>query len=100
MFFVIEVDNDGFKVYDSDGNVIDPAKDASVTALGTLLTAIKDTDGIVKIKTPVIVDALSPKVLENAMVLESILKELQRIRVLMEMLTDEKVDEHDSENED
>lgn len=53
MFFVIEVDNDGFKVFDSAGNAIDPAKDASVTALGTLLTAIKDTDGIKKI-----VDAL------------------------------------------
>lgn len=49
MFFVIEVDNDGFKVYDSAGNAIDPAKDASVTALGTILTAIKNTDGIKKI---------------------------------------------------
>ncbi len=53
MLFVIEVDNDGFKVYDSAGNLIDPAKDTSVTALGTLLTAIKNTDGIKKI-----VDAL------------------------------------------
>lgn len=53
MLFVIEVDNDGFKVYDSAGNLIDPAKDSSVTALGTLLTAIKNTDGIKKI-----VDAL------------------------------------------
>jgi hypothetical protein len=53
MFFVIEVDNEGFKVYDSAGNAIDPAKDSSVTALGTLLTAIKNTDGIKKI-----VDAL------------------------------------------
>ena len=52
-FYVVEVDNDGFKVYDSAGNAIDPAKDASVTALGTILTAIKDTDGIKKI-----VDAL------------------------------------------
>lgn len=52
-FYVVEVDNDGFKVYDSAGNAIDPAKDASVTALGTILTAIKNTDGIKKI-----VDAL------------------------------------------
>lgn len=52
-FYVVEVDNDGFKVYDSAGNLIDPAKDASVTALGTILTAIKNTDGIKKI-----VDAL------------------------------------------
>lgn len=49
MLFVIEVDNDGFKVYDSAGNLIDPAKDSSVTALGTILTAIKDTAGIKKI---------------------------------------------------
>lgn len=48
-FYVVEVDNDGFKIYDSAGNLIDPAKDASVTALGTILTAIKDTDGIKKI---------------------------------------------------
>jgi len=53
MFFVIEVDNDGFKVYDSAGNAIDPAKDSSVQSVLTALSAIKDTDGIKKI-----VDAL------------------------------------------
>jgi hypothetical protein len=53
MFFVIEVDNDGFKVYDSAGNLIDPAKDSSVQSVLTTLAAIKDTDGIKKI-----VDAL------------------------------------------
>jgi hypothetical protein len=49
MFFVVEVDNDGFKVYDSGGTLIDPAKDATVAAVTTALNAIKDTDGIKKI---------------------------------------------------
>lgn len=52
-FYVVEVDNDGFKVLDSAGNVIDPAKDSSVQSLLTTLNAIKDTAGIKKI-----VDAL------------------------------------------
>ena len=52
-YFIVEVDNDGFKVYDSAGNLIDPAKDSSVQSAVTALTAIKDTDGIKKI-----VDAL------------------------------------------
>jgi len=52
MFFVVEVDNDGFKVYDSGGTLIDPAKDATVAAVTTALTAIKDTDGIKKIVDP------------------------------------------------
>lgn len=33
MIFVVEVDNDGFKVYDSSGTLIDPAKDATVQAI-------------------------------------------------------------------
>lgn len=49
MIFVIEVDNDGFKVYDSGGTLIDPAKDQSVQSVLTALTAIKDTDGVKKI---------------------------------------------------
>lgn len=49
MFYVVEVDNDGFKVYDSGGTLIDPAKDSSVQSVLTALTAIKDTDGIKKI---------------------------------------------------
>jgi len=61
------------------------------------LAAIKDTDGIAKITAPVSIAADSPKVLDNAMALEGILKELQRIRVLLEHLTDEKVHEHDLE---
>jgi hypothetical protein len=49
MIFVVEVDNDGFKVYDSGGTLIDPAKDQSVQSVLTALNAIKDTDGIKKI---------------------------------------------------
>src|SRR5512136_24573 len=41
------------KLLDTSGNIITPAKDDSVTAVGTTLTAIKATDGIKKI-----VDAL------------------------------------------
>lgn len=49
MIFVIEVDNDGFKVFNTAGNAIDPAKDSSVQSLLTTLNAIKDTAGIKKI---------------------------------------------------
>lgn len=45
-FYIVEVDNDGFKVYNSSGTLIDPATEAT-------LASIKDTDGIKKI-----VDAL------------------------------------------
>lgn len=41
-FYIVEVDNDGFKVYNSSGILIDPATEAT-------LAAIKDTDGIKKI---------------------------------------------------
>jgi hypothetical protein len=51
-FVVVEVDNDGFQVYDSGGVLIDPAKDASVLAITTALNAIKNTDGIKKIVDP------------------------------------------------
>jgi hypothetical protein len=53
VFCVVEVDNDGFKVYDSAGNLIDPSKEATQLDLKTILTAIRDTAGIKKI-----VDAL------------------------------------------
>lgn len=71
-FYVVEVDNDGFKIYDSGGTLIDPATDAVVQAIrdrigevsatptaytlqdrlkSTLATldSVKDTDGIKKI---------------------------------------------------
>lgn len=48
-FYVVEVDNDGFKIYDSAGTLIDPAKDSSAQSILTALNAIKDTDGIKKI---------------------------------------------------
>lgn len=46
MFLLVEVDNDGFKVFDSGGTAINPAENETVLA-------IKNTDGIKKI-----VDAL------------------------------------------
>lgn len=49
MFYIVEVDNDGFKVYDSGGTLIDPAKDSSVQSVLTSVDAIKNTDGIKKI---------------------------------------------------
>lgn len=49
MLFIVDVDNDGFKVYDSGGTLIDPAKDQSVQSLLTSLNSIKDTAGIKKI---------------------------------------------------
>lgn len=71
-FYIVEVDNDGFKIYDSGGTLIDPATDAVVQAIRdrigevsatptaytlqdrlkstlTTLDSIKDTDGIKKI---------------------------------------------------
>jgi hypothetical protein len=49
MFYVVEVDNDGFKVYDSSGTLIDPAKEGTLNDVKTILTAIRDTAGIKKI---------------------------------------------------
>lgn len=53
MFIVVEVDNEGFKVYDSAGTAIDPAKESTLSSIDTVLKAIRDTAGIKKI-----VDAL------------------------------------------
>lgn len=53
MFIVVEVDNEGFKVYDSAGTAIDPAKEGTLSSVDTVLKAIRDTAGIKKI-----VDAL------------------------------------------
>lgn len=49
MYFIVEVDNDGFKAYDSSGTLIDPAKDQSVQSVISILEAIRDTAGIKKI---------------------------------------------------
>lgn len=49
MFYVVEVDNDGFKVYDSSGALIDPAKEGTLSSVDTVLKAIRDTAGIKKI---------------------------------------------------
>lgn len=48
-FRIVEVDNDGFKVYDSGGTLIDPAEDSSVQSVLSALEDIRDTDGIKKI---------------------------------------------------
>lgn len=43
MLFIVDVDNDGFKVYDSSGTLIDPAKDQSVQDLVTRLGEVSAT---------------------------------------------------------
>jgi hypothetical protein len=81
------------KVTNASGTQINPATEDT-------LALIKDADGIKKITDPVFLDVESPKLLDSAMLLEGIYKELQRIRVLLEHLTDETVDEHDLETRD
>jgi hypothetical protein len=49
MIFVIEVDNEGFKVFNASGTAIDPATQATVAAIQAALEAIRDTAGIKKI---------------------------------------------------
>lgn len=51
-FFIVEVDNTGFKVLDSGGTEIDPAEDATVAAITTELQAIQATTGIKSIIDP------------------------------------------------
>ena len=70
-------------------------------AEGNVLGVIDD-DGIKRLAVQALItaDPESPKLLDNAMALAGILKELQRIRVLLEHLTDEKVHEHDLETRD
>jgi len=75
------------KVQNSEGTTVNPATQET-------LALIKDTDGIKKITDPL------PFAIDNYNLLGGILKELQRMRVLMEHLTDEKVHEHDLETRD
>lgn len=49
MIFVIEVDNEGFKVFNTSGAAIDPATQATVAAVQSALEAIRDTAGVKKI---------------------------------------------------
>lgn len=51
-FYIVEVDNEGFKVYDSGGTEIDPATQATSAAIQSALEAIRDTAGIKKITDP------------------------------------------------
>lgn len=53
MFFIVEVDNEGFKVFDSSGNLIDPATNAVAEAIRDAVQAISNSAGVKKI-----VDAL------------------------------------------
>jgi hypothetical protein len=49
MPFIVDVDNEGFKVYDSGGTLIDPAKEGTLNDIKSILTAIRDTSGVKKI---------------------------------------------------
>ena len=49
MIFVIEVDNEGFKVFNTSGAAIDPATQATAAAIQSAIEAIRDTAGIKKI---------------------------------------------------
>ena len=87
---IVQVQSGRLAISDSEGNLL----------------GVFDDDGVLrlqveaKLATAVMLDPASPKLLDSAMLLEGILKELQRIRVLMEHLTDEKVHEHDLETRD
>jgi len=48
-FFIVEVDNDGFKVLNTSGTAIDPATQATLAVVQAALDSIKDTAGIKKI---------------------------------------------------
>jgi len=85
-FSFVQVQGGQLALADAEGNVL----------------GIIDDDGIKRLAVQALItaDPESPKLLDNAMALEGILKELQRIRVLLEHLTDEKVHEHDLETRD
>jgi len=85
-FSIVQVQGGQLALADAEGNVL----------------GVIDDDGIKRLAVQALItaDPESPKLLENAMALTGILKELQRIRVLLEHLTDEKVHEHDLETRD
>lgn len=85
-FNIVQVQGGQLALCDAEGTVLGVIDDAGVKRLA--------------VQALTTVDPESPKLLDNAMALEGILKELQRIRVLMEALTDEKVHEHDLETRD
>ena len=85
-FSFVQVQGGQLALADAEGNVL----------------GIIDDDGIKRLAVQALItaDPESPKLRENAMALEGIFKELQRIRVLLEHLTDERVYEHDIETRD
>jgi len=85
-FSIVQVQGGQLALADAEGNVL----------------GVIDDDGIKRLAVQALItaDPESPKLLENAMALTGILKELQRIRVLLEHLTDERVYEHDIETRD
>ena len=89
-FSIVQVQSGRLALSDSEGNLLGVFDDD-----GTLRLQVE-----AKLSTAVMLDPASPKLLDSAMLLEGILKELQRMRVLLEHLTDEKVQEHDIETRD
>jgi hypothetical protein len=85
-FSIVQVQGGQLALADAEGNVL----------------GVIDDDGIKRLAVQALItaDPESPKLLDNAMALAGILKELQRIRVLLEHLTDERVHEHDIETRD
>jgi hypothetical protein len=85
-FSIVQVQGGQLALADAEGNVL----------------GVIDDDGVKRLAVQALItaDPESPKLLDNAMALAGILKELQRIRVLLEHLTDEKVHEHDLETRD
>jgi len=86
---IVQVQSGQLALADAEGNVLGVIDDASIKRLAVqaLITGT------------VVLDPSSPKLLDTALLLEGIHKELQRIRVLMEHLADEKVDESDLETD-
>jgi len=83
-FNFVQVQSGQLALEDGEGNIL----------------GVFDDDGVLRLQVEAKFSKESPKLLDNAMALEGILEELQRIRVLLEHLTDEKVHEHDLETKD
>ena len=80
-------------LYDAEGNPVAVVQDDTVYRLA-VTSKIQDSAGTV------IDPAIQGTQLNNYELLNRVLKELQRMRVLLEHLTDEKVHEYDLETGD
>jgi hypothetical protein len=85
---IVQVQSGRLALADSEGNLIGTFEDDGVLRLQVEA----------KLSSSVTLDPTA--MLDSTMLLEGILKELQRMRVLLEHLTDEKVHEHDLETRD